>query len=122
MPGLAQTVLFAIFLNGLTPNLRAQEAAATAPAARIHSVTDIAHEFTFYFDGRFAQNYIGESGADARNWATLHKADLSNANLLILQSGAPPCPYRRPTCCSRRCGVRPCPAQNSNTPRPARSG
>jgi hypothetical protein len=64
-----------------------------AAAPKIHSVTDIAHEFTFYFDGRFAANYIGEDGADARCWATLHKYDLSNANLLVLQSGASPCPY-----------------------------
>lgn len=60
---------------------------------KIHSVTDISHEFTFYFDGRFARNYLGENGIDARNWATLHKYDLDNVNLLILQSGASPCPY-----------------------------
>jgi hypothetical protein len=93
MSALARTVLSAWLLGGITPSLRAQDAAATGPAVRIHSVTDIAHEFTFYFDGRFAQNYIDDSRADARNWATLHKADLKNVNLLILQSGASPCPY-----------------------------
>jgi len=59
---------------------------------RVHSITDISHEFTFYFDGRFAANYL-PGGADARNWGTLYKCDLTNANLLVLQSGASPCPY-----------------------------
>jgi len=59
---------------------------------RVHSVTDISHEFTFYFDGRFAANYL-PGGADARNWGTLHKCDVTNVNLLVLQSGASPCPY-----------------------------
>ncbi|NQV33703.1 MAG: hypothetical protein HQ515_13505, partial [Phycisphaeraceae bacterium] len=60
---------------------------------RIHCVTDISHEFTFYFDGRFGKNYVLPNGVDARNWGTLHKLDLQNVNLLILQSGASPCPY-----------------------------
>lgn len=52
---------------------------------KIHSVTDISHTFSFYFDGRFAMNYIHPlGGADARNWATLHKCNLSNVNLLVL--------------------------------------
>lgn len=60
----------------------------------IHSVTDISHEFTFYFDGRFARNYVLPlGGADARNWASLHACELENVNLLVLQSGASPCPY-----------------------------
>jgi hypothetical protein len=72
--------------------------AAAAPdereAAPVFSVTDISHEFTFYFDGRFARNYLaGRGNVDVRNWGTLHKSDLGNANLLILQSGASPCPY-----------------------------
>jgi hypothetical protein len=67
--------------------------AESAPTNRIHSVTDIAHEFSFYFDGRFAKNYLSKGDADVRNWATLHKADLTNANLLVLQAGATPCPY-----------------------------
>jgi hypothetical protein len=60
---------------------------------RIHSVTDISHEFTFYFDGRFGRNYVADNGIDVRNWGTLHKYDFSNVNLLILQSSASPCPY-----------------------------
>jgi len=68
--------------------------AGNKPEIKIHSVTDISHEFTFYFDGRFAGNYIVSSGGvDARNWGTLHKYDFSNINLLVLQSGATPCPY-----------------------------
>ncbi len=60
---------------------------------RIHCVTDISHEFTFYFDGRFGKNYVAPNGVDVRNWGTLHKYDLRYANLLILQSSASPCPY-----------------------------
>ncbi len=65
----------------------------TKPPQRIHSVTDISHEFSFYFDGRFFTQYIAPDGVDARNWGTLHKYDFTNANLLILQSGSSPCPY-----------------------------
>jgi hypothetical protein len=67
-----------------------------APQAgpRIHSVSDISHEFTFYMDGRFWSQYIGEAdGADARNWGTLWKLDLDNVNLLVLSSGPGPVPY-----------------------------
>ena len=60
---------------------------AGAQAHRIHSVTDISHEFTFYMDGRFHSQYIGENGVDVRNWGSLWKQDLSNANLLVLSSG-----------------------------------
>ncbi|MHC4642405.1 MAG: hypothetical protein ACYS32_12245 [Planctomycetota bacterium] len=69
------------------------EPAPAAQAGRIHCVTDISHEFTFYFDGRFGKNYVAENGVDVRNWGTLHKYDFSNINLLILQSSASPCPY-----------------------------
>lgn len=68
---------------------------AFAQASRIHCVTDISHEFTFYFDGRFGKNYVGDSGIDVRNWGTPHKYDFTNVNLLILQSGSSPCPYLR---------------------------
>ena len=36
-------------------------------AGPIHSVTDISHEFSFYFDGRFATNYLpGKGNIDVR--------------------------------------------------------
>jgi len=60
---------------------------------RIHCVTDISHEFTFYFDGRFGRNYVADNGVDVRNWGTLYKYDFSSVNLLVLQSSASPCPY-----------------------------
>jgi len=69
------------------------ESADTAQSERIHCVTDISHEFSFYFDGRFGRNYVVPNGIDVRNWGTLHKYDFSNVNLLILQSSASPCPY-----------------------------
>jgi hypothetical protein len=60
----------------------------------IHSLTDIAHEFTFYFDHRFTDRYLTAPAiANAFNWGTLHKYDLRNTNLLILHSGGTPCPY-----------------------------
>lgn len=88
--------LFLVFAAILLPLvLSAAEAKGpAAPAVTIHSVTDLSHEFSFYFDGRFAANYlVPQGGVDARNWATLYKAHLSNVNLLVLQSGGTPCPY-----------------------------
>jgi hypothetical protein len=61
--------------------------------AEIHCVTDISHDFSFYFDGRFGKNYVLPNGIDVRNWGTLNKYDFTNANLLILQSSASPCTY-----------------------------
>ena len=60
----------------------------------VHSISDISQEFTFYMDGRFHRQYLKDHGRDARNWGTLSKADLSNANLLILVAGNPRIPYR----------------------------
>jgi len=81
------------FLVCVCPTMLFVESVPVAQAARIHCVTDISHEFTFYFDGRFGKNYVAENGIDVRNWGTLHKYDFSNVNLLILQSSASPCPY-----------------------------
>ncbi len=69
------------------------EPVLAAQSGRIHCVTDISHDFSFYFDGRFGKNYVVPNGIDVRNWGTLHKYDFSNVNLLILQSSASPCPY-----------------------------
>ncbi len=67
-----------------------------AESSVIHSVCDLSHEFAFYTDGRFYKQYLSGSGnEDSRNWGTLHKCDLSNINLLVLMSGATPCPYTR---------------------------
>ena len=60
----------------------------------VHSITDLSHEFTFYADGRFFTQYLrGGDNKDSRNWGTLHRCDMTNANVLILMSGATPCPY-----------------------------
>lgn len=85
-------IIFAVLACVYSTPLLA-EPAPTVQAGRIHCVTDISHEFTFYFDGRFGKNYVDENGVDVRNWGTLHKYDFSNVNLLILQSSASPCPY-----------------------------
>ncbi|GAB4435480.1 MAG: hypothetical protein OHK0011_18670 [Turneriella sp.] len=62
---------------------------------RIHSVTDISHEFFFYMNGGFHRDYIGENGVDVRNWGALWKQDLENANLLVLSSGHTKLEYDR---------------------------
>ena len=54
---------------------------ATGAPPTVHSISDISQEFTFYMDGRFHRQYLKDHGRDARNWGTLSKADLSNANL-----------------------------------------
>lgn len=88
---LALVVLAGFPLVALWP---AEAAGASQGQAKVHCITDISHEFTFYFDGRFATNYVAPAGGvGAQNWATLHKCDLTNANLLVLQSGGTPCPY-----------------------------
>ena len=84
----------ALLLAGTVAALSAA-ATPTAPAPpTVHSISDISQEFTFYMDGRFHRQYLKEHGRDARNWGTLSKVDLSNANLLILVAGNPRIPYQ----------------------------
>ncbi|MGV8829365.1 MAG: hypothetical protein ACWA6U_13730 [Breznakibacter sp.] len=54
-------------------------------AKRIHVVTDLAHEFSFYADNRFHQQYLPDQG-HATNWCNLWNFDFNNANLLVLLS------------------------------------
>ena len=70
-------------------------AASAAAPPTVHSVSDISQQFTFYMDGRFHKQYLADVGRDVRNWGTLHKADLSNANLLLLTAGDPHVPYAK---------------------------
>lgn len=62
------------------------------PAPRVHAVVDLAHEFTFYADGRFASQYLKDQKA-VTSWGTLFKFDLTNANLLVLLACAPQLSY-----------------------------
>lgn len=50
---------------------------------RVHAVSDIGHEFTFYADGRFHRQYL-PGRPMAMSWGGLYHYDFSNANLLIL--------------------------------------
>ncbi|MEY2747594.1 MAG: hypothetical protein RL112_2636, partial [Planctomycetota bacterium] len=59
----------------------------------VHSISDISQEFTFYMDGRFHAQYLKDVGRDERNWGSLHRLNLSNANLLVLSEGDPHVPY-----------------------------
>jgi hypothetical protein len=72
-------------------------ASLLAQGTYIHCISDISQEFTFYMDGRFHRQYIGDAGADDRNWGTLSKLDLSNVNLLALSGGDPHVPYAEST-------------------------
>ena len=73
---------------------------ALAPVAppTVHSVSDISQQFTFYMDGRFDRQYLQGHGKDVRNWGSLSKLDLSNANLLLLTGGNPRIPYDNGAC------------------------
>lgn len=59
----------------------------------VHCVCDLSQSFTFYMDGRFFGQYLAGAGKDARNWGSLHRLDLSNANLLVLTAGEVQIPY-----------------------------
>jgi len=72
-------------------------ACAPQGPAVVHSVCDLSQSFSFYMDGRFARQYLEGKGRDARNWGTLHKADLSNTNLLVLTGGERQIPYSAKT-------------------------
>ena len=58
----------------------------------IHAVTDLSHEFTFYADHRFYRQYMPDQKG-VTSWISLPKADLSNANLLILPGCDPRIDY-----------------------------
>ena len=68
-------------------------ATPTPVAPRIHSVSDISQQFSFYMDGRFARQYLRSDDRDVRNWGSLHQLDLDNVNLLILTGGDQRVPY-----------------------------
>jgi len=60
---------------------------------RVHSVSDLSQEFSFYMDGRFHTQYLKGVGRDVRNWGSLHRLDLANVNLLVLVEGDAHVPY-----------------------------
>ena len=52
---------------------------------KVHVITDLSHEFSFYADHRFDRQYLpGQKGVT--NWCNLYNVDFSNANLLVLLS------------------------------------
>ncbi|GAB6164407.1 hypothetical protein JCM19992_04070 [Thermostilla marina] len=57
--------------------------AASAQQFRVHAVSDLGHEFSFYADGRFHRQYLPGQPV-ASSWGSLFNYDFSNANLLIL--------------------------------------
>jgi len=75
----------------LAPMLLAATAVIAPPS--VHSVSDISQQFSFYMDGRFHRQYLQDDAKDVRNWGSLSKLDLSNANLLVLTGGDARIPY-----------------------------
>jgi len=63
------------------------------PPVRVHAVSDISQEFSFYMDGRFHTQYLKGHARTVQNWGSLHRFDFSNTNLLLLVEGDPHVPY-----------------------------
>ncbi len=63
------------------------------PPVRVHAVSDISQEFSFYMDGRFHTQYLKGHARTVQNWGSLHRFDFSNTNLLVLVEGDPHVPY-----------------------------
>ncbi len=63
-----------------------------APKNTVHGVSDLGHEFSFYADGRFQQQYL-QGHKVVTSWGNLYDIDPSNANLLILLGCAPQVEY-----------------------------
>lgn len=70
-------------LAGLACLCAAPAMAGGDKPVKVHAVTDIAHEFSFYGDHRFHSQYL-PGGKGVTNWCSLFNFDFSNANLLIL--------------------------------------
>ncbi|MCL1922100.1 MAG: hypothetical protein FWG50_13690 [Kiritimatiellaeota bacterium] len=71
------------FLSLLAAAAAAGVYAQDAKVGPVHSVVDLSHSFTFYADGRFAKQYLGQHRS-VMNWNALYNFDLSNANLMVL--------------------------------------
>lgn len=74
-----------MFAGGVSCLLIGQTICRADEVVKVHAVTDIAHEFSFYGDHRFHSQYLPD-GKGVTNWCSLFNFDFSNANLLILLS------------------------------------
>lgn len=84
--------LFVLGVVSLIWPLNEASAQTVASPVSVHAVTDLSHEFTFYADNRFYQQYLPQ-GKGVVHWASLTRCDLSNANLLILPGCFPQLSY-----------------------------
>jgi hypothetical protein len=73
--------VLAVFLT--TSMLLVAPESASADKTPIHAVVDLGHEFSFYGDGRFHQQYL-KGQPVATSWGSLFNFNFSNANLLIV--------------------------------------
>lgn len=76
----------------LSQPLLAKDSEKIPSSKKIHAVSDLAHEFSFYADGRFGTQYL-DGHKMVTNWGTLSKFDESNANLLIFLACNPNVTY-----------------------------
>ncbi len=93
---------FFVMSVGLSLSIFPSLAGSTATAAettdaakkppRIHAVSHLGHQFSFYADGRFHQQYLPGQPA-ATNWGEIYNYDFSNANMLILLGCEPQLRY-----------------------------
>lgn len=74
--------LLQVLILALLPSCEG-ESQQPARADLVHAVTDLSHEFTFYADNRFHQQYL-KTHKGVTNWCNLWNFNLENANLLIL--------------------------------------
>ena len=84
--------LFVLLVFSLVWPIHEVAGQTAVPPVSVHAVTDLSHEFTFYADNRFYQQYLPQ-GKGVVHWASLTSCDLSNVNLLILPGCFPQLSY-----------------------------
>lgn len=57
--------------------------AQAAEDVRVHGIADLAHEFSFYADGRFRAQYL-PGDAVLSNWGNLYDLNTGNINMIVL--------------------------------------
>lgn len=74
---------FLLTLSLVTAGLLGSGISQSAEKNLVHGISDLAHEFSFYADGRFKQQYLQDHKV-VTSWGNLYDMDDSNANLIIL--------------------------------------
>ena len=82
MPTVLSSLAIVLFMASAATKA-AEESKTAKQDSRVHAVSDIGHEFSFYADGRFHTQYL-PGQPRAMSWGALYHFDFSNANLIIL--------------------------------------